>query len=100
MQWDTAGQDRFRTITSTYYKGVHGVLLVYDVTDRDSFENMQYWMGEVEKYWIINTGTEVKTWTELQWRTNVIKHRKERFPISKGMTWQKSMVWILQKFPP
>lgn len=64
MQWDTAGQDRFRTITSTYYKGVHGVLLVYDVTDRDSFDNMQYWMGEVEKYWIIYVGTEVKTWTE------------------------------------
>lgn len=32
--WDTAGQDRFRTITSSYYKGAHGIMLVFDVTDR------------------------------------------------------------------
>lgn len=36
--WDTAGQERFRTITSAYYKGSHGVLLVFDLTDKHSFE--------------------------------------------------------------
>lgn len=60
MQWDTAGQDRFRTITSTYYKGAHGVMLVYDITDRGSFDNIQYWMQEVEKYVLRNLGMEVK----------------------------------------
>jgi small GTP-binding protein len=35
--WDTAGQDRFRTITQSYYKGAAGVVLVYSVTDRKSF---------------------------------------------------------------
>lgn len=43
-QWDTAGQDRFRTITSTYYKGAHGIMLVYDVTDRESYESLKFWM--------------------------------------------------------
>ena len=32
--WDTAGQDKFRTITTSYYKGAHGIMIVYDITDR------------------------------------------------------------------
>ena len=50
IQWDTAGQDRFRTITCSYYRGSHGILVVYDITDRESFENIKTWMQEIEKY--------------------------------------------------
>jgi Ras-related protein Rab-1A len=39
--WDTAGQERFRTLTSSYYRGAHGIIIVYDVTDRDSFDNVR-----------------------------------------------------------
>lgn len=46
--WDTAGQERFRTITATYYRGTHGVIVVYDVTDRDSFDNVRRWMTEID----------------------------------------------------
>ena len=42
--WDTAGQERFKTITSTYYKGSHGIIMVYDVTDRNSFNNINSWL--------------------------------------------------------
>lgn len=48
--WDTAGQERFRTIVSSYYRGAHGIILVYDVTDRASFQNVQTWMTEISKY--------------------------------------------------
>lgn len=46
--WDTAGQERFRTITSAYYKGAHGVFAVYDLTNQQSFKDIEgFWLGEV-----------------------------------------------------
>jgi small GTP-binding protein len=49
-QWDTAGQERFRTITSAYYRGADGIIMVYDVTMRDSFNHVREWLLEVDKY--------------------------------------------------
>lgn len=48
--WDTAGQERFHRITATYYKGAHGIVLVYDVSDRRSFDNVGYWMNNIRQY--------------------------------------------------
>eukprot|EP00005_Dracoamoeba_jomungandri_P002040 CAMPEP_0174250422 /NCGR_PEP_ID=MMETSP0439-20130205/594_1 /TAXON_ID=0 /ORGANISM="Stereomyxa ramosa, Strain Chinc5" /LENGTH=871 /DNA_ID=CAMNT_0015330485 /DNA_START=21 /DNA_END=2636 /DNA_ORIENTATION=+ len=48
--WDTTGQERFRTITSSYYRGAHGIAILYDVTDRSSFDNVSRWISEVERY--------------------------------------------------
>lgn len=45
--WDTAGQDRFRSIVSNYYRGAHGVLLVYDVSTAESFDHIPDWLDEV-----------------------------------------------------
>ncbi|KAL7977497.1 hypothetical protein Chor_009446 [Crotalus horridus] len=45
--WDTAGQERFRTITSTYYRNTHGVIIVYDVTNAESFVNVKRWLHEI-----------------------------------------------------
>lgn len=45
--WDTAGTERFRTITPMYYRNVDGVLLVYDITDAKSFETINYWVEEL-----------------------------------------------------
>ena len=47
--WDTAGQERFRTITTAYYRGAMGILLVYDVTDDNSFRNVRNWMKQIEQ---------------------------------------------------
>ena len=47
--WDTAGQERFRNIVSTYYKGGHGIMMVYDITDLESFRYLDSWLKEIEK---------------------------------------------------
>lgn len=49
--WDTAGQERFRTLTTAYYRGADGIMLVYDVTDRQSFDDLKsVWRQEIEMY--------------------------------------------------
>ena len=45
--WDTAGQERFETLTSQYYRRAQGILLVYDLTDRRSFENTSKWLRSI-----------------------------------------------------
>ncbi|NXS96382.1 RB18B protein, partial [Jacana jacana] len=48
--WDTAGQERFRTLTPSYYRGAQGVVLVYDVTRKDTFAGLESWLKELELY--------------------------------------------------
>lgn len=55
--WDTAGQERFRTIVSSYYRGAHGIMIVFDITDKDSFNNVRMWTEEIRKYAIDNVKT-------------------------------------------
>ena len=46
---DTAGQERFYTITSTYYRGAMGIMLVYDVTDGKSFDSIGKWLRNIDE---------------------------------------------------
>ena len=46
--WDTAGQEKLRSIAPLYYRDAQGVILVYDVTSKASFEGMKSWMKDVE----------------------------------------------------
>ncbi|XP_074135648.1 ras-related protein Rab-26 isoform X4 [Sminthopsis crassicaudata] len=48
--WDTAGQERFRSVTHAYYRDAHALLLLYDVTNRASFDNIQAWLTEIHEY--------------------------------------------------
>ena len=47
--WDTAGQDRFRAITKNYYKGANGIILIYDVTNSQTFENVKNWITQIKE---------------------------------------------------
>jgi small GTP-binding protein len=44
--WDTAGQERFRTMIKNYFKKVHVILFVFDISDRGSFDSLEYWIKE------------------------------------------------------
>ena len=64
--WDTAGQERFRSITTSYYKSSQGLLLMYDITRKETFDNLENWilsikdsLGEEEKYLIVLVGNKV-----------------------------------------
>ena len=46
--WDTAGQERFRNVTKSYFQSSHGLLVVYDITDRESFDKINFWMENIK----------------------------------------------------
>ena len=48
--WDTAGQERYRTITNAYYKGADGIIVVADLTNKESFLSIDGWLSEIEKH--------------------------------------------------
>uniref|UniRef100_A0A8C5SD83 small monomeric GTPase n=1 Tax=Laticauda laticaudata TaxID=8630 RepID=A0A8C5SD83_LATLA len=48
--WDTAGQERYRTITTAYYRGAMGFLLMYDISNQESFNAVQDWATQIKTY--------------------------------------------------
>lgn len=52
--WDTAGQEKYRSITNAYYKGAKGALLVFDLTNKDSFDSVDKWLNELKSEGDIN----------------------------------------------
>jgi len=48
--WDTAGQEKFRAIVKQYYRGVHGVVLIYSITEISTFQNVLSWIKDLEIY--------------------------------------------------
>ena len=57
--WDTAGQERFKSLPIKYYKNVDGVLLLYDVSDEASFDDVNSWIKDVKENANRNTETDL-----------------------------------------
>ena len=53
--WDTAGQERFQSVTKSYYRGAHGIILMYDITQEESFVAVKSWINSIEVQTIIDT---------------------------------------------
>jgi len=84
--WDTAGQQRFRTITKSYYRGAQGYILVYDITHQLSFEHIKYWLGEIknhgrEDFYTIIVGNK----TDLEEERKVTTSEGKRFATENGI---------------
>jgi len=79
QMWDTAGQERFRTITNSYYRGSHGIIIVYDVTDQESFNNVKRWVdyaknSSSEKTKILIAGNKMDLISRKVVDTNIAKN--------------------------
>lgn len=86
LRTSTAGQERFRTITSAYYRGAMGIMLVYDITQEKSFENIKNWIRNIEE----NASTDVEKMLlgnkcELNEKRQVTKERGEQLAIEYGI---------------
>lgn len=47
--WDTAGQERYRAVANSYYRGAVGAMIVYDISNHNSFQSVQNWMNELKQ---------------------------------------------------
>lgn len=83
--WDTAGQERYRSITNAYYRGAEAIMIIFDLTSKDSFGSVENWIGEVAKF----AGEDVlvivgANKTDLNYR-NVSREEVEEFSNRKGI---------------
>lgn len=53
--WDTAGQERFQSITKSYYRGGQGILLMYDITQEESFIAVKSWINSIQVIMVMST---------------------------------------------
>ena len=84
--YDTAGQERFQNIVKHYYKGANGVLLIYDITKRDTFKNLDFWIKDLEDnsdidnlfIYLIGNKNDMENNREVSWveASNYAKEKK------------------------
>jgi small GTP-binding protein len=84
--WDTAGQESFRSITRSYYRGAAGALLVYDITRRETFSHLTRWLQEArqnshQNMVIMLIGNK----SDLEHRRQVSKEEGEAFALENGL---------------
>lgn len=84
--WDTAGQDRFKTIVASYYRGAHGIILTFDLTNSTSFQNITRWHEESQNYLQKNVpklliGNKADLVNERKVRTEDAKELAERLGV-------------------
>ncbi|PVU90436.1 hypothetical protein BB559_004625 [Furculomyces boomerangus] len=74
---DTAGQEKFRTLTSSYYRGAQGVVLVYDVCDKASFEHLDNWFEELNTYCTLQNVVKIIIGNKIDKEAERVVSRKE-----------------------
>ncbi|EPS68848.1 hypothetical protein M569_05920, partial [Genlisea aurea] len=78
--WDTSGNKAFRSVTRSYYRKTAGVILAYDITRRETFNNIPYWLEEARQHTLPNmTAILVGTKCDLEARRAVTVEEGQRF---------------------
>ena len=89
--WDTAGQEKFRNIAKQYYKGANGVLLIYDVGNRKSFERLEYWISElkennkIDELYTILVGNKI----DLREKRVISREEGERYALNNNINYSE-----------
>lgn len=84
--WDTAGQESFRSITRSYYRGAAGALLVYDITRRETFNHLASWLEDARQHANPNmTIMLIGNKSDLAHRRAVSKEEGEQFAKENGL---------------
>jgi len=85
--WDTAGQESFRSITRSYYRGAAGALLVYDITRKDTFNHLSSWLEDAQQHANSNmTITLIGNKSDLEHRRQVSAKEGEEFAKRNSLT--------------
>ena len=92
--WDTAGQERFRSITTTYYKSSQGLLLMYDITKRETFSNVENWienvndsLGNNNDYLIVLMGNKLDLVKDKPEARDVTEEEAQKLCQEKNIFW-------------
>lgn len=89
--WDTAGQESFRSITRSYYRGAAGALLVYDITRRETFNHLTSWLEDARQH--SNTHMVIMligNKSDLENRRDVMKEEGEAFAREHGLIFMET----------
>merc|ERR1712137_193006 len=89
--WDTAGQESFRSITRSYYRGAAGALLVYDITRRDTFNHLTTWLEDARKHSNSNMVIMlIGNKSDLESRREVKREEGEAFAREHGLVFMET----------
>ena len=89
--WDTAGQEAFRSITRSYYRGAAGALLVYDITRRDTFNHLTTWLEDARQYSDLNMVIMlIGNKSDLEARRDVRREEGEAFAREHGLIFMET----------
>jgi Ras-related protein Rab-2A len=89
--WDTAGQESFRSITRSYYRGAAGALLVYDITRRDTFNHLTTWLDDARQHSSSNMVIMlIGNKSDLEARRDVKKEEGEAFAREHGLVFMET----------
>jgi len=89
--WDTAGQESFRSITRSYYRGAAGALLVYDITRRETFNHLTTWLEDARQHSNSNMVIMlIGNKSDLEARRDVKKEEGEAFAREHGLIFMET----------